>query len=98
VTGKIAPASAEEYTFAQEVNRLLVGTGASVHAFTRVTDDGAKSYALIFQCGGRRTERTADAPFHYDPPEEVVRTVREWMAGAGGDRWTTDLEAADADI
>lgn len=99
MTLKIAPATAEEYAFAQAVNQRLVGTGASVHAFTQVdSDKQPKSYGLTLQFGGKRTTLTADAPFHYDAPEDVVVRVKQWIAGAGqSDRWTTDLERADAE-
>jgi hypothetical protein len=94
---KIAPATAEEYTFAQEVNRKLASTGASVHAFTRVnTEDDTRTYGLILQCGAKRETITADTPFCYDPPDDVVARMQRWMAGVtAGDRWTTDLEKAD---
>jgi hypothetical protein len=99
MTLKIAPATAEEYTFAQEVNRKLASTGASVHAFTRVdTENKTACYGLIFQCGSKRETITADTPFCYDPPDDVVARVQRWMAGVtAGDRWTTDLERADAE-
>jgi hypothetical protein len=94
---KIAPASPEEYVFAVEVNRRLAGTGASVVAFTQVdSDKQPKSYGLTFQCGSKRHTITADAPFCYDAPDDVVRRVQQWMAQVGNaDRWTTDLEKAD---
>jgi hypothetical protein len=97
MTLKIAPASPEEYVFAQECNRLLTGTGASVHAFTQVDGDKQPAgYGLVMQCGGKRETITADTPFSYDPPEDVVRRVKQWVASAGqADRWTTDLEKTD---
>lgn len=94
---KIAPATPEEYVFAQEVNKKLAAVGASVHAFTRVdSETDAKSYGLTFQAGSKRTTITADTPFCYDAPEDVVVRVKQWLAAASqGERWTTDLERAD---
>jgi hypothetical protein len=99
MTLKIAPATPEEYAFAQAVNQKLVGTGASVHAFTMIdSESGRQSYRLTLQCGSKRTTLSADAPFHYDPPEDVVAKVKEWIDSASvGERWTTDLERADAE-
>jgi hypothetical protein len=99
MTLKIAPATPEEYAFAQAVNQQLTGTGASVHAFTQVdSDKQPKSYGLTFQCGSKRTTITADAPFCYDAPEDVVVRVKQWLAAAAaGERWTTDIERADAE-
>jgi hypothetical protein len=99
---KIASATAEEYIFAQDCNRALAGAGASVHPFCMVEhhDDGheTRSYRLTMQCGGKRSTLQADSPFHYDPPDDVVRRVKEWIAGAcHSGRWTTDLEKADGE-
>jgi hypothetical protein len=99
MTEKIASATPEEYVFAREVNRRLAGTGASVHPFTMIDSESARqSYRLTLQCGGKRTTLSADAPFHYDPPEDVVAKVKEWIDSASaGERWMTDLERADGD-
>jgi hypothetical protein len=99
VTLKIAAASPEEHRFAAVVNARLTDTGARVLPFEMVNaENGARTYHLTLQYGAKRTVITADSPFHYDPPEDVTRRVREWMASAAqASRWTTDLEAADAE-
>lgn len=100
MTLKIAAATPEEYAFAQAVNQRLVGTGASVHAFTREdSETQAKTYGLTLQYGGKRTTLTAESPFHYDSPDDVVVRVKQWLAATSqGERWTTDLERADGDF
>jgi hypothetical protein len=97
MTLKIAPPSPEEHAFACQVNDRLVGTGARVVSFTLVNPKNqARTYHLTVQAGSKRTVLTADAPFHYDPPEDVVAKVKEWIGSASaGERWTTDLERAD---
>lgn len=81
---KIQPASAEEYVFTQEVNKLLGGSGARVNAFTTVDiDSGATNYGLTFQYGPRRHTIMSDAPFHIDAPGDVVDRVKRWLAGSG---------------
>jgi hypothetical protein len=98
MTAKMQSATPEEYVFAQEVNRRLVGTGASVHPFCMLDPETqARTYHMTMAAGSRRHTILADSPFHYDPPEDVVRRVHQWLAAAGaGERWTTDPEKADA--
>lgn len=93
---KIHPASPEEHAFASQVNKRLAGD-AAVHAFCLVnTENETRHYGLTFQCGSKRHTITADGPFHYDPVEDVVKRVREWMAGSSaGDRWSTDPKYAE---
>lgn len=95
---KIQPASPEEHAFAAKVNKSLAGVGAAVHAFSMFnTETGAiQDYRLTFQCGAKRKTIMADGPFHHDPPEDVVKRVREWIAGNGAtDRWSTDPKYAE---
>jgi hypothetical protein len=95
---KIAAATPEEYALAQEANRLLASVGASVHAFAMHDPEiGSHSYRLTFQCGQKRTTVSSETPFHLDAPEDIVRQVQQWIASGGGERWTTDLERADAE-
>lgn len=94
---KIQPASPEEHAFAAQVNKRLAGD-AFMHPFCMFnTETGTiVDYRLTFQCGRKRHTIMADSPFHYDPIEDVVKRVREWMGHIGqGERWTTDLERAD---
>lgn len=98
MTLKIQPAPPEEQAFAAQVNKVLHGSGAAVHPYLLVdTETGrVQEYRLTCQCGSKRHTISADGPFHYDPAEDVIKRVREWMAAAGaGERWTTDLERAD---
>jgi hypothetical protein len=98
MTAKIAAASTEEHAFAGEVNKRLVTTGARVVPFSMVDPDKPTTYHLTVSCGAKRTAFTADSPFHYDAIDDVVTKVQQWLAGAAAaDRWTTDLEKADAE-
>jgi hypothetical protein len=93
---KIAPASPEEHAFAAEVNKRLPD-GAKINAFELVEAESERRfYGLTFQYGSRRTTMQADSPFHLDPPEDVIKRVRDWIAGlSAANRWSTDLKYAD---
>jgi hypothetical protein len=97
VSLKIQPASREEHAFAERVNGLLADTGARVTAFSLLnTETEVRGYGLTFSCGTKRTTINADSPFHYDPPQDVVKRVREWLAkGAHADRWSTAVKYAE---
>ena len=94
---KIQPASAEEYVFCQEVNKLLGPRGAAVNAFTKIDEEtGATTYGLTFQYGPKRLTIMTDAPFHYDPPGDIVERVKRWLAGSGANNlYSPDLKYAD---
>ena len=84
---KIEAASQEEHDFAAKVNLALEQAGgrASVSPFCRLDEDTqARMYGLVFSCGSKRHTITADAPFHYDSPDDVVARVKQWIATAGG--------------
>jgi hypothetical protein len=94
---KIAPASPDEYIFADEANRKLAAIGARIVAFTMADpESGSQTWHLTFQCGAKRQTIMADSPFHHDPVEDVIKRVQEWVAGAGaGERYSTDPKYAE---
>lgn len=94
---KVQTASAEEYVFTQEVNKALEGSGARVNAFTMVDQEsGATRHGLTFQFGPKRHTITSDAPFHYDPPSDIVERVRRWLSSSGTNNlYSPDTKYAD---
>jgi len=99
---KIQPASPDEHAFAAKVNEGLRDIGASISAYSLVDigPEGPTSairlHGLVFSCGGRRHSMQADSPFHYDPPEDVIQRVRDWVASRShADRWSTDVKYAE---
>jgi hypothetical protein len=94
---KIQAASPEEHAFAAEVNKRLATTGAKVNAFTVLNEDRLSHvYGLVFTYGPKRHTITADAPFHYDSPDEIVEKVKRWLASSGGnDLYSPDLKYAE---
>lgn len=83
--------SAEEKEFCSQVNALLRDYGAKVSAFERENADHS-TYYLMFECGSKRRTIHSDQPWHYDPPQEVVAQVLDWIHGARqAARWTTEL-------
>jgi hypothetical protein len=94
---KIQAASAEEHAFAAEANKRLATTGARIAAFSLVNNETeTRSYGLVFTYGPKRHTITADAPFHYDSPDEIVDRVKRWLATSGGnDLYSPDLKYAE---
>jgi len=94
---KIQPASPEEHAFAAEVNKRL--TEAKVIPFAMAdpaNPETPPTYHLTVQLGSKRTTLTADAPFHLDSPEDVIKRVNEWSVSLrASNRWSTDLKYAD---
>lgn len=87
---KIEPASAEEQAFAADVNRKLVNSGARVSVFSLLNiETQVRQYGVVFQLGSKRKTITADAPFHYDSPDDVISRVYAWIKG-GAELYTPD--------
>lgn len=88
---KLEKPSPEELAFAEAVNATFDRVdGCSVTPMAW-NDDGSKQYGMVFSHGSRRRILRQDAPFHYDPVDEMVARVRRWVTGiAQRERYTTD--------
>lgn len=99
MAAKQQQATAEEFAFANDLNRRLAAYGATVSAYSTLDDDTQRrSYGLVFCHGSKRHTITSDVPFHYDSPDDLMEGVKKWLDGGDGGwskRWSTDPRYAD---
>lgn len=89
---KIRFPSDEDKQFCEDCNGLLKNHGARVSAYEILHPDDSVTYHLTFECGSKRKSISSSTPWYYEPPNEVVQKVLDWIHGARqAARWTTEL-------
>lgn len=84
---KASPPTPEEMAFCAEVNRRLAAGKVSAYSMMDA-ESQARTYGLVFSLGSKRKTLQSDQPFHYDPPDDVIKRVREWTASVmQANRW-----------